>query len=73
MSACVKTANFPFLKEIEDFDFNFQPSVNKKQILDLATLRFIDNTENILFVGTPGVGKTHLATAIGIKCAQYRY
>lgn len=73
MSACVKTANFPFIKEIEDFDFNFQPTVNKKQILDLATLRFIDNAENILFVGTPGVGKTHLATALGIKCAKHRY
>lgn len=71
--ACVKTANFPFLKGIEDFEFEFQPSVNKQQITDLKSLRFIENNENILFVGTPGVGKTHLATSIGIECAKHRY
>ena len=73
MAACIQVANFPFLKEIEDFDFDFQPGINKQQILDLSTLRFIKNNDNILFVGTPGVGKTHLATAIGIKCARHRY
>lgn len=69
----VKVASFPFEKEIQDFDFTFQPSINKSQILDLATLRFIEKGENILFVGSSGVGKTHLATAIGIKAAQSRY
>ncbi|RKD21936.1 IS21-like element helper ATPase IstB [Caminicella sporogenes] len=73
MLACVKVANFPFLKEIDDFDFDFQLSVNKQQILDLKSLRFIENNENILFVGTPGVGKTHLATSLGIECAKHRY
>lgn len=72
-TACVKVANFPFIKTLEDFDFAFQPAVNKQQILDLATLRFIENNENILFVGTSGVGKTHLATSIGIKSATSRY
>ncbi|GFR36216.1 MAG: IS21-like element helper ATPase IstB [Minisyncoccia bacterium] len=71
--ACVKTANFPFLKEIDDFEFEFQPSINKQQILDLKSLRFVENNENILFVGTPGVGKTHLATSLGIECAKHRY
>lgn len=71
--ACVKTANFPFLKEIDDFEFEFQPNINKKQILDLKSLRFVENNENILFVGTPGVGKTYLATSLGIECAKHRY
>lgn len=72
MNACVKVANFPFLKTFDDFDFSFQPSINKEQIMDFKTLRFIDNKENILFIGTPGVGKTHLATSIGIEAAKAR-
>lgn len=71
--ACVKVANFPFLKTLDDFDFSFQPGINKQEILDLTTLRFIESNENILFVGTSGVGKTHLATSIGIECAKHRY
>ena len=55
MSACVRVANFPFLKTLDEFDFSFQ------------------NNENILFVGSPGVGKTHLATSIGIEAAKSRY
>lgn len=72
-NACVKTANFPFIKTMEDFDFDFQPGINKKELLELSHLGFIDRKENILFVGTSGVGKTHLATAIGIACARARY
>ncbi len=72
MNACVKVANFPFLKTIEDFDFNFQPGINKKKILDLLSLRFIERQENILFLGNSGVGKTHLSVAIGIAAAQKR-
>ena len=72
MNACVKVANFPFLKTFDDFDFSFQPSINRDTILDFKTLRFIDNKENILFIGTPGVGKTHLATSIGIEAAKSR-
>ncbi|WP_241244252.1 ATP-binding protein, partial [Marinitoga sp. 38H-ov] len=49
MNACVKVANFPFLKGIEDFDF--EPGINKQEILDLKSLRFVENNENILFVG----------------------
>lgn len=71
--SCIKTAGFPFNKTIDDYDFNFQPSVHKKEIEDYATLRFIENNENILFIGSSGVGKTHLATAIGIEAAKHRY
>ena len=69
---CVRTAGFPFIKTFEDFDFSFQPTINKEQILDFKNLRFIENKENIIFVGSPGVGKTHLATSIGIVVAQNR-
>ena len=72
-NACVKTANFPFIKTLDDFDFDFQPGINRKEILELCNLGFIDRKENILFVGTSGVGKTHLATAIGIASARARY
>lgn len=71
--ACIKTAGFPFNKTLSDYDFNFQPSVSKSEMEDFATLRFIEKQENILFIGSPGVGKTHLATAIGIEAAKHRY
>lgn len=69
----ISVAGFPFVKRSDDYDYDFQPSVNKTQIKDLCSLRFIENKENILFYGTPGVGKTHLATAIGIEAASKRY
>jgi len=72
MNACVKTANFPFLKTLDDFDFSFQPSINKEQITNHRYLQFIQNSENLIFIGSPGVGKTHLATAIGIEAAKQR-
>lgn len=72
MNACVKTANFPFLKTLDDFDFSFQPSINKEQITNHKYLQFIQNSENLIFIGSPGVGKTHLATAIGIEAAKQR-
>ena len=66
-------SHFPFHKTINDFDFTYQPSINKAQILDLMTLRFIEQKENILFIGTSGVGKTHLATSIGMEASSKRY
>ena len=69
---CVRTAGFPFIKTLDDFDFSFQPTINKEQILDFKNLRFVENKENIIFVGSPGVGKTHLATKIGIIAAKNR-
>lgn len=72
VKAMVKVAAFPHLKEIKDFDFSFQPSINKEQILDFTTLRFIERKENIVFLGSSGVGKSHLATSIGIAAAKKR-
>lgn len=73
INSCVKVANFPFIKTMDDFDFSFQPGINKKELLEFTSLGFIERNENILFVGTSGVGKTHLATSIGIECARNRY
>lgn len=66
-------SHFPFQKTLDDFDFSYQPSVNKQQILDLMSLRFIDENQNLLFIGSSGVGKTHLAISIGMECASKRY
>ena len=68
----VSVSHFPYIKTIDEFDFHFQNTVSRTEIKDLATLRFIENKENILFYGTPGTGKTHLATAIGIEAARKR-
>lgn len=55
------------MKGLADFDWDFQPSVPRARIEELATLRFIERAENVLLVGSPGVGKTHLAVAVGIE------
>ena len=72
VSHSVNMAGFPKVKTLTDFDFDYQPSINKQQIYDLNSLRFIEKLENIVFYGNSGVGKTHLATAIGITAAQNR-
>ena len=52
-------SNFPYHKKLKDFDFSYQPGVNKNQIQDLCSLRFLETNDNILFIGSSGVGKTH--------------
>jgi DNA replication protein DnaC len=61
----VKAATFRDTKTLEDFDFSFNPSIKRKQIFDLASCRFIREQRDVLFIGPPGVGKSHLAQAIG--------
>ena len=68
----IMVSSLPYHKTIADFDFSYQPTIDKAKILDLISLRFIDKKSNIIFVGSPGVGKTHLATSIGIEAASQR-
>ena len=68
----IKAANFPFRKTLDDYDFAFQPSVSENQIKELSNLGFVNQHENIIFVGNSGVGKTHLAVALGIAAAKHR-
>lgn len=63
LAARLRYARFPYRRRIDDFDFEFQPSVDRKLVDGLATLRFIDENRPILFLGQPGCGKTHLAVA----------
>lgn len=69
----IQMSGFPIKKTLEDFDFSFQPSIDKRQVDELATMRFVENAENIVFLGPPGVGKTHLANALGMVAAKNRY
>lgn len=66
----MRMANFPYIKTLADFDWSFQPSVPRPKLEELATLRFVDRAENVLFVGSPGVGKTHLAIALGVEAVR---
>jgi DNA replication protein DnaC len=66
-------AKFPVIKKLEDFDFKFQPSINEKEIYDLATCSFVRKKENVVFVGQTGTGKTHLAIGLGFKAILSGY
>lgn len=63
----LKQAKLPFMKTLDDFDFGFNPSINRQQIKQLAISAFVAKHENILMIGPPGVGKTHLAAAFSIN------
>ena len=66
----IKRARFPKRTTLDEFDFDFQPSINKKEILDLKSLSFLEKNENLIFIGNPGVGKTHLVIALGIEACR---
>ena len=68
----VKVAGFPFLRKIEEYDFDFQPSVKKDKIHSIIESNFYDEAINIVFIGNPGTGKTHLAIAIAYTVAIRR-
>lgn len=66
----IKNAHFPWKKSLADFDFSFQPKLNQRLIYELSSCRFIEKAENIIFLGPPGVGKTHLSIALGLEAIQ---
>lgn len=66
-------ARFPFHKTLESFDFKFQPSIQPKVVKELATGRFLADADNVLLLGPPGVGKTHLAVGLGLKACALGY
>lgn len=69
----IQIAHFPTVKTLEDFDFKFQPSVDQKLVRELAVGRYIAQAENVLVFGPPGVGKTHLAIALGRAAVEAGY
>lgn len=66
----VKRAHFPQKKTLKGFDFNFQPSINQQEVVGFQDLAFLEKNENLIFIGSPGVGKTHLAISIGIEACR---
>lgn len=65
-----RLAHLPNRRTLEDFDFAFQPSIDERQIRELATLAFVSEASNVLLLGPPGVGKTHLATGLGLRAIE---
>ena len=69
----LRQARFPWVKTIEQFDFDFQPSLDRRQVRELTGLSFVERAHNVIVLGPPGVGKTHLAIALGVKAVEAGY
>lgn len=70
IDTCLHFSGLPWMKRISDFDFSFQPSIDRTLVEELATGRFMSEGRNVIFQGPPGVGKTHLAIALGLACSE---
>jgi DNA replication protein DnaC len=73
IQTAMKTAGLPAAKTIEEYDFSFHPHLNKQEVMTLFDLEFIRNQENVLFLGPPGVGKTHLAISLATKACYHGF
>ena len=69
----LKTAKLPTRKTLEEFDFAFQPSIDERQVWELADLSFVKTHRNVVFLGPPGVGKTHLALSLAVTALEASY
>ena len=67
IQARLKLARFPWIKTLDQFDFDFQPSIDRKLVRELSGLAFVERAHNLVLLGPPGVGKTHLAIALGSR------
>lgn len=73
IEARLRQARFPWLKTLDQFDFDFQPSLDRRQVRELAGMSFVERAHNVVLLGPPGVGKTHLAIALGVKAVEAGY
>lgn len=73
IEARLKLARFPCIKTLDQFDFEFQPSIDRRVVRELAGLAFVERAHNVVLLGQPGVGKTHLAVALGVKAVEAGY
>lgn len=73
IEARLRQARFPWIKTLEQFEFDFQPSLDRRQVREQAGLSFVDRAHNVVVLDPPGVGKTHLAIALGIKSCGSRF
>lgn len=71
LKTAMKTAGLPFEKTIEEYDFSFHPNLDKRAVMSLFDLQFVREKENVIFLGPPGVGKSHLAVSLAIKAAHF--
>lgn len=69
----IHLSRVPYQKTLEEFDFSSQPALKEKEVIKLSSLDFIEQKENVLFLGPPGVGKTHLAVGLALKACTVRY
>ncbi len=69
----MRQARFPWVKTLDQYDFAFQPSLDRHQVRELAGLSFVERGQNVVILGPPGVGKTHLAMGIGVKAVEAGY
>lgn len=70
LQARMRMAGFPYTKSLSQFDFAFQPSIDERQVRELQTLRFVQEASNVMLLGPPGVGKTHLAVGLAIEAIR---